>query len=240
MKRRRRSAWDFSEYKVEKPKQPAPREVPVFSECLIGYRVWRIDAFGRLRPQSVDQRPWQPGENEAACDAEHQRKASSLYYGIDPYERPKGPAHRAPGVRCACGLYARFDVKDVPEFGYDIDKLATPLVVGAVAAWGDVRIHHDGFRAQKACVVALARTPNMPAMVRELVEWVAEPYRVAVVDLADLEREAHLHGTPIPKKYRPAKPKPTSIEQEMLKAMGSLSSLGSSGSSYQASRWWQR
>src|SRR5437868_8576472 len=33
-----------------------------------GLRMWRMDAFGRLRARNMDTaRPWKPGINEAAC-----------------------------------------------------------------------------------------------------------------------------------------------------------------------------
>jgi hypothetical protein len=213
MKRKRKSAWDLH-YELEDLKQTVLDAKPlVFSECVIGYRIWSIDAFGRLRPQAVNQRPWKPGINEAWCDVD----ASRMGLRFQSPPTPSEP-HLAPAADCSCGFYARFSLADVSTDALvmDIHKTSNPWVAGAIAAWGSVHVHHDGFRAEKACVIALSTSVEMPVMQRDLIEWTAESYRVACVDDLDLEREASLHGTPLPKDVRPAKPKDLGNYNDLL------------------------
>jgi hypothetical protein len=125
-------------------------DVPVFSECVIGYRQWHVDALDQLWPITVVRRPWLPGVNEAVCD-----------------------------------------------------RTSAALVVGAVAFWGDVRVHREGFRAEKACVVSLAYRSDERADVFRVLERVAARYKVALVAYSDLEADARRHGAPLPESLQP-------------------------------------
>lgn len=179
---------------------------PVFSECVVGYRIWKIDPLGRLRPLSVDKRPWLPGENTAVCDA-HANGGFLVYSGYGWDSAPPKPNHKAPAKDCECGLYSRFDPSEIhpAPLPYHADA-AEVYVAGSVAGWGDIQVHADGMRAEKACVTALAVTDGMPANVRELVERVAAVYRVPAVPWDALATEALLHGMPLPHEHRPEKP----------------------------------
>lgn len=210
-------------YDAERVKQPtakAPKvEIPTFSECVIGYRKWYIDALGRLRPITVDQRPWVPGVNEGQCDADHSpfgAFAGAWLYGSSSRRRaPK--KHKAPHRACHCGLYARFSLsetlgREANAAFPDLARLVVVPVVGAIAAWGDLQVHRDGLRASRACVVALAVEDAMPAKVKRLVERVAAEHRVACVPLDVLEMEASQHGTPLPDSAKPEPaPEPTFV-----------------------------
>jgi glycine cleavage system H lipoate-binding protein len=101
---------------------------PDFAEPVLGFRAWELGSDGRLGAVAVDGH-WQNGVNTAQC----------------AYRR-----HRAPARGCTCGLYALNDMNDRRLWigGY---------AVGAIAAWGDIEMYRTGFRAQKACVVAMAR-----------------------------------------------------------------------------------
>lgn len=214
-----------------------PVPPPVFSECVIGYRVWMIDALGRLRPQAVNQRPWVPGENTAVCDKRHGFGGFITYggsFGMDPCQ-PAPKDHKAPAKNCECGFYARFAPHDLPEIAYDLDQ-GTWLVAGSTAGWGDMQVHADGMRSEKACVTALAVSDNMPPEIRALVEQVAETYRVPAVPLNSLSAEALLHGCPLPDDHRP-KPIPkrdyfsqlyTTVSGNFIVSPGSFIQYGSS------------
>ena len=58
--------------------------------------------------------------------------------------------HAPPVADCMCGLYALTDPAD-RRLDFRADQ-----AVGAIAAWGDLEVHRTGFRAEHACVTALA------------------------------------------------------------------------------------
>lgn len=195
-------------------RRQAREDVPTFSECVIGYRQWSVDALDQLWPLTVRQRPWQPGINDAVCDrnAHHHNyflTTAAMLYGAPsvPVRPPK--RHSAPHKDCECGLYAWRCIR--PEWITREGQLREPHmppVVGAVAFWGDVRVHREGFRAEKACIVALAYRAERPE-VAAVVARVAARYRAEVVLLDDLEIAASRYGTPLPDSMQPPAPKPT-------------------------------
>lgn len=142
--------------------------------------------------------------------------------------------HRAPHSDCHCGFYAVRRLNDVKlQFGPagqlggldsypDIRALRTLPVPGAVAVWGDLCVHRHGFRASHACVVALAVLPSMPPVVRDLLRGVAESYRVALVDIGDLEAEASRHGTPLPDTCSPPPQLNTSFAEAMREMQAAM------------------
>src|SRR5688572_6682963 len=73
--------------------------------------------------------PWSTGVNTARC--------------------ARGAGHTAPDTDCSCGIYA---------FHAMHNQLRHEPVVGAIAAWGDMEVHRDGFRAERAAVLALSGT----------------------------------------------------------------------------------
>lgn len=189
-------------------------ETLTFSECVIGYRAWNVDALGRLWALShFGDRPWQPGANRARCNQRHDLEARFLFG--PPSSAPAG--HAAPHPDCDCGFYSRRRLGEVrlglagdsvplaDAYPAAADRCVIP-VPGAVAVWGDLQVHRNGFRASHACIVALATVPRMPAEVIELLERVAARYRVPLVDIADLEREASREGSPLPDSCVPPDP----------------------------------
>jgi small neutral amino acid transporter SnatA (MarC family) len=158
---------------------------PDFIEAAIGYREWVVEGQ-RLRSSAAVGVEWTPGTNTARC------------YGY-------GACEPAPGQHCDCGLYA---VYEPPQPG-DIDPCLfdqAVLVIGAVAAWGDIQGHRDGFRAQHARIVALAYPPQAgPQTIARLVP-VARRFEVELVALGELAAAAAQHGKPLPlpERARPA------------------------------------
>lgn len=173
------------EVESRRPKGP----VPVFSQCVVGYREWRLyAATGQLCPASfgvVDMvRRWQPGVNEAVCG--------------------KGSSHKPPRPigECTCGLHAYSEAQQrLGPGGVVHPALSNPelpvYIFGAVVGWGDVEVHCDGWRAEKAQIVAIADTQPHYS------ELVARRYKVPLVPLSLLQAEAERHGSPLPEDVVP-------------------------------------
>jgi hypothetical protein len=191
---------------LERAKRRHAKDAPTFSECVIGYRHWTVDALDQLWPMSVAHRPWEPGVNTAVCD---HGAHMGLYFVSSGYANPP-KNHKAPHEKCECGLYAwrRLDPSwgsAAPQDGALVGPHMPP-VLGAVAFWGEVRVHRIGFRAEHACIVALAYRPDERAEVYCVLERVAARYRVDLVPYAELEASASGHGSPLPDYLRPPAP----------------------------------
>jgi hypothetical protein len=167
-------------------------DVPVYAEAVIGYREWVLNGWA-LTPL-VKGPVWQPGVNRAACHVEQ-------YLGL--VETPA--AHAVPGSACECGFYAHHEPgwrrrgsapAETPlTLGAMAPRTPGPKVAGAIAAWGDLRVHRDGFRAEYAEIVALVR-PRRTS--RRLEIAAREIYAVPLVEDRDLEFEALQYGSPLP------------------------------------------
>lgn len=151
--------------------------VPDFVEPVIGFRAWHVDDDGLLRPWTFRALPWRPGVNRAVC--------------------ARDVRHAAPAPGCLCGLYALRDPSDRRL------RFGAGRAVGAIAAWGELEVHHTGFRAEQACVVALALPERPSAEERELLERAAERYGVPLVPAELLSAEALRHGAPLPEELLP-------------------------------------
>jgi hypothetical protein len=185
--------------------QAPAADIPTFSECVIGYRAWAIDPFLRLWSLTgYASEPWTPGTNIARCGRGNIEPG--VYYTTS--HAPDG--HNSPHSDCGCGLYCRrrsgevLDELEWPRY----EEIRNPMVAGAVAVWGDLRVHRDGFRASHACVIALATQPTMPFQMRDLAALVADRYGVPLVAADEIEIEARRHGTPLPDEVAPP-PGPT-------------------------------
>lgn len=178
-----------------------PLDPPVYGECVIGYRQWHLTEWVLNPVGYMNAPPWRPGVNTAKCAI---GSAPSGYTIAIAYEEGVVPIqpHAAPGNQCQCGLYAYHDhVTADPAVGY---------VWGAVAAWGNIEVHHNGFRAQYAEIVALAE-PREPCARDEVenLRWTArEIYKVPVVPFDQLVAEAERHGRSLPIEARPPEPEP--------------------------------
>lgn len=168
-------------------------EIPTFSECVIGYRQWRVDDWV-LSPLSVG-KPWRPGVNHARC----QQNPFVIHLG---YAEPAMQEHKAPHQECACGIYAYHDPDGLVS--------GAGVVLGAIAAWGDLQVHHGGFRAEHAQIVALV-DGDMGAA-GDLTE-IAKFYGVPLIGRDLLTMEAERHGQPLPVDVRPDKPEPSGLMQ---------------------------
>ncbi len=143
-------------------------DVPVYHRELIGFRCWRMPFGAPLLQAATSNHAWHRGMNEAICE---------------------GMNHAAPYPRCQCGLYAYHQPTPLE---------ATPReLAGAIAASGDIEVYREGFRAQYARIIALARLPDMPVTTTQA-ETVAAHYGVPLVawDRLHLLRDQHGHLPP--------------------------------------------
>lgn len=102
--------------------------------AIFGFRAWQLDAAGYLSSQGVGNMTWEAGRNVAVCAADF------------------ADGHRAPIANCACGLYAYHDPDNVELVRFPGEAFP---IAGVVRAWGDIEVHHSGFRAEYAEIVAL-------------------------------------------------------------------------------------
>jgi hypothetical protein len=158
---------------------------PDFASPIVGYRAWQLAPAGVLFPLALPAAPpWEPGTNRASCFAGRSRDA-----------------HVAPGAGCICGLHALHR----PDDGRL--KLGHPAV-GAIAAWGEIEVYAAGFRAEYACVIALARQASpRPRPMGAMLE-AARRYGVRLVPLAQLETEARRFGLPLSEEDLPRRKAP--------------------------------
>lgn len=192
--------WE-SEAPSQEPEQPPL----TFSECVIGYRSWLVDAMGQLRAVTMTKQVWTPGVNVAKCCPNDTGTGMTVVYAssFTAYSEPPLD-HSSPHGDCHCGLYAYNDFKiQQPNWTSDCDESGRLFAVGAIAVWGDLRVHADGFRASHACPVALAYPSSIGERARTVLERVADEYRVALVHVDTLQAEAEQHGTPLPAEARP-------------------------------------
>lgn len=144
---------------------------------LYGYRLFKVDEIGRLRPpRHATGYIWCPGENVARCEPV---TPYSLFgttgYLLGGYssntnaQTTQRPRHEAPAVGCHCGFYARtfYDVELIEEAWEEAEK-----VVGVVEGYGRAEIGTKGFRCAKAKVRGLW----IPGRKRRLTERTVELY----------------------------------------------------------------
>lgn len=81
-------------------------ERPVFSECVIGYRTWKLDDWV-LSPVSYGS-PWRPGVNHADCKRGETRNGMfALSFTLGP-EPPM--IHTPPHQDCTCGIHGYHEI----------------------------------------------------------------------------------------------------------------------------------
>lgn len=120
---------------------------------LHGYRAWAASFDNDvpvLRPVHRGRvSPWVPGENIASC-----------YHGSHPDRCTENahPDREVPAETCGCGFWAYIEPDNRTHNRENL--IAThynpEVVTGVVRGYGDVVVQEDGFRSQKAEVLAIA------------------------------------------------------------------------------------
>lgn len=175
-------------------------DVPLFSRCVVGFRAWVADDESALWPIGGSRRAWAPGMNTARCNRVG-IASRRLQWAIRDGRAvvAAAPLHDAPIADCRCGLYSWRR----PPGRWFKQCAPLPTVVGAVACWGSLQVHDDGFRAQHACVVAIARRDDAKPAELTALAAIARRYRVELVSLDELAFVASRFGSPLPEGLRP-------------------------------------
>ena len=151
------------------------------SDPILGLRGWQARDDGRLC--SIETRAkWTPGTNHARC-------IPNVALGCEH--------HRAPEPLCACGLYGYCDLNHREEWFCDQPS----VVLGTIAAWGEIQVVGEGFRAEYAEILALA-SPRVSTRPQRLA---ARRYGVHLVPFADLARFSLQFAQPLERPVRDVK-----------------------------------
>lgn len=157
---------------------------------VLGFRCW-LTLNELLWSTSFNRHgPWTPGTNTAACYANYQKVE-----------------HDAPHHTCRCGLYAMHQpvinktVRLPTMYGPNLHRAV--LIMGAIAAWGRVEVHRDGFRAEKTRVLGLARSSDLDLPSPGNLDEVACHYSVPVVDTIETLQRLVADYAPVPPALRP-------------------------------------
>lgn len=174
------------------PYEPTQR----YSGKVLGFRSWKLglDKQGEviLKPLTARGYEWEPAENLACCHREgHQAPASQW----DP---------------CDCGLYAFHDVN------VSLNYSSTKRLQGVVLGSGNVQVHKEGWRSEKAEIVAFLRLDRESFLKRKrkknpdlrldkLLPKLSEKFNVPVFDTdAELLDYVKDLGIPVPAEAKPS------------------------------------
>lgn len=150
-------------------------EVPLFTAAVAGFRAWDLRSDGSLWPHAQQAAGgWVPGENVATCI--------------------RSESHRAPVGGCTCGIHA-FHTLQNRQLGEFHDLFGA---VGAIAAWGEMEVYANGFRAERAAVMALIDNPRLPRPRRAMLRRAADRYGVPLLAREELMPYAWMATAPLP------------------------------------------
>lgn len=139
---------------------------PLVAGTIVGLRAFGVDKLGRLIGPSYAQ-VFAPGENVAECRKEDERFSTRHSFMMGTYADPYFPSFQpssrgrmgvapkveptvkhTPGVvTCSCGFYAYFNGRN--------DFKEASRVSAIIEGYGVVTMGTEGFRAEKARIVAL-------------------------------------------------------------------------------------
>ncbi len=162
----------------------AGSEPPLYPSALLGWRNWRPRDQGRLYSLGFGHTTWGRGINQFRC-------------------RRHPDAHALPQGSCECGFYAYHEVTPL--------LVGSSVVLGAVLGAGATEIHRDGWRAERAQLIAIYSPRSWdfwdPFLAFRLQES-AERYGVPIFeDIRELRQYAESLGAPAPLELRPGRPR---------------------------------
>jgi hypothetical protein len=112
--------------------------------------------------------PWKPGVNIAECYPRRDHQDTSVKEHCEPI----------PHEPCGCGFWAYYTPDGSDRRHLTMDAYASSLVTGVVRASGEVVQFEDGWRAEKAEILAIAPPAAINAMLSAVlssggVDWVS-------------------------------------------------------------------
>jgi hypothetical protein len=142
------------------------------SEAVVGLRGWQAGDDGRLVSIHCPAQ-WEPGVTRARC-----------------FDDPGAGIirHTAPDPYCTCGLYAYSDLNYRERVLFERPN----IVVGTVAAWGQVEPDGGSFRAEQARILAIGRY-RVPTRQQRRAAW---RYGVPLLPFTELAGFSYEHGRP--------------------------------------------
>lgn len=162
-----------------------------YVEPVVGYRSWRVsDETCLLHSTIVHNCTWPTDERlEATCWETQHRHYAHDDVPID---------HDAPYEWCTCGLYSFHDVEDALDYGAH-----SRAVVGAVIAWGKIRVHTLGFKAQYMRPLAFIEHKSKLERIerKDMLEQMVANYSLPLLPQHVLMEYAYTFGQPLGASY---------------------------------------
>lgn len=155
-----------------------------FAEPVIGFRSWKLNAglialSGRIVPVQ-----WEF------------RKATQAHCHEGFFKKAETGEHKSPDAACTCGLYSYHSLEILEDRQIGSER----AVMGAVAAWGKICVHEQGFKAEYSRPLCLAM-PALPpgtrfiqSSWRDLADKVAENYSIPLLEREDITAYAKTFG----------------------------------------------
>lgn len=181
--------------------------------AVLGFREWPItkDGLGAVTGRA----PWVPGVNVADCEHRNGHDPGQDGTLIGFYLSSKGEViepHVPPSAECGCGLYAWHTLDGVLDYHHQRSMWSLVegkalTIYGAIAGWGRTYAHRDGWRAEKARILAFAVRDDTEFM-QALGRFLADMYKVPLVPFDMLQLEGARHAAAVPEALLPPKPKP--------------------------------
>lgn len=169
-------------------------DIMEFDYALRGFRSWILNPFGDRPPLNsfTGRGDWEKGENTSICNNFlRMERAEEDWDNLFPIFSPV--PHPAPHSKCHCGFNAFHKIEDVKRYGYGYGHRRGICITGAIAASGKVEIHSNGFRAEKAVILALLDTAGI-----ERISYIANYYKVPVFsELEDLDVFSKQYAVPL-------------------------------------------
>lgn len=140
-------------------KDPAPFQGLPFDFAVgevYGMRMWRMDQYGRLGARNW-KGLWKPGVNVAKCIQRESVSvgAGSYSFATGEWRYSERNSHPAPFEGCSCGFYAYTDPHHAETQSFTNKNTGEAVVLGIIKGTGRTLIGTQGFRCEKAEIVAL-------------------------------------------------------------------------------------
>jgi len=214
---------------------------PDLTRKVIGFRSWSptdADELTALAKGTV----WGRGTNTARCVSDATGYFAPPTY---PYSPRREPCKHAPSPQCTCGIYA-YHAPHLKQTPPPWSQAPLAQVHGAVAAWGRMEVHKNGFRTEHAEIIALGFHPDWPLRATQRLGVIADNYCVPAVALDALAEVAAEVGEAIPESLYPEIPPPPTREEIEAYNEAAKKHMAAYYDSFAPQlpspkrRWWQR